>query len=354
MRKTTFEDAIAAADELFSEGIKPSVIKIREKLNGKGGQQAIQDALNEWWGRLHQKVDRYERREGVPDSLFKIVGQLWVEAVNKAETSFQEQRATLSEERAVLESECEQVQNEHQKTKGRLTDSIETNEKLIKEQSELTDRITQLIYKQEQTNQLHKDEIASWGNKSQELQSKYKVSTEQINRLNKEVVTAKERLQQNSEEHVSIVAELNGKVSTLFESCDKAKNEIISLSNTKKDTQVCLDKSLIANEQLTISLSKFTKEKKALEVSCEELKKEATKYKYDALTLKSRIEVSANKAKADDALLAEKRSEITNLKADLSNLNKALNNSKIEIGVMQATLRKQSSDILAKKTGAKK
>jgi len=74
---STFELAKKAADDLFKESIKPSVNKIREKLNGKGGQKTIQDALDEWWFELQEKLNHYEQREDVPDHLFKLTNQLW-------------------------------------------------------------------------------------------------------------------------------------------------------------------------------------------------------------------------------------------------------------------------------------
>jgi len=74
---STFELAKKAADDLFKESIKPSVNKIREKLNGKGGQKTIQDALDEWWFELQEKLNHYEQREDIPDHLFKLTDQLW-------------------------------------------------------------------------------------------------------------------------------------------------------------------------------------------------------------------------------------------------------------------------------------
>jgi len=74
---STFELAKKAADDLFKESIKPSVNKIREKLNGKGGQKTIQDALDEWWFELQEKLNHYEQREDVPEHLFILTDQLW-------------------------------------------------------------------------------------------------------------------------------------------------------------------------------------------------------------------------------------------------------------------------------------
>jgi len=79
---STFELAKKAADDLFKESIKPSVNKIREKLNGKGGQKTIQDALDEWWFELQEKLNHYEQREDVPDHLFKLTDQLWDAALS--------------------------------------------------------------------------------------------------------------------------------------------------------------------------------------------------------------------------------------------------------------------------------
>jgi len=83
---STFELAKKAADDLFKESIKPSVNKIREKLNGKGGQKTIQDALDEWWFELQEKLNHYEQREDVPDHLFKLTDQLWDVALSYSST----------------------------------------------------------------------------------------------------------------------------------------------------------------------------------------------------------------------------------------------------------------------------
>lgn len=127
---TTFELAKQAANELFHENVKPSVNKIREKLHGKGGQKTIQDALDEWWIELQQTLSNYQKREGIPEHLFKLTDQLWNNALATSSEKYTDEHKRHTQQINQLEEELHLERAEHEKKRDILLETRLENEHL--------------------------------------------------------------------------------------------------------------------------------------------------------------------------------------------------------------------------------
>ncbi|NVZ11272.1 DNA-binding protein [Allochromatium humboldtianum] len=117
-RKAAFE----AACELAASGERPTVVAVRAKLGGKGGQNAIQAGLNDW---IEEAARRFQL-PGLPESLQMAVIAFWDVACQTAKAQWDEERAALltqlesrdqqlaerTQERDALENERDQIRAE--------------------------------------------------------------------------------------------------------------------------------------------------------------------------------------------------------------------------------------------------
>ena len=117
-RKAAFE----AACQLAASGERPTVVSVRAKLGGKGGQNAIQAGLNDW---IAEAAKRFQL-PGLPESLQMAVIAFWDVACQTAKTQWDEERAALlnqletrdqqlaerTQERDALERERDQIRAE--------------------------------------------------------------------------------------------------------------------------------------------------------------------------------------------------------------------------------------------------
>jgi hypothetical protein len=83
--------AFEAACTLAAEGKRPTLLAIRDRLDGRGGAQAVADGLNDW-------IDEAGKRfaiPGVPEELRAQVVALWDLASRQADVRWGEARGTL-------------------------------------------------------------------------------------------------------------------------------------------------------------------------------------------------------------------------------------------------------------------
>ena len=95
--------AFEAACTLAAEGKRPTLLAIRDRLDGRGGQQAITDGLNDW-------IDEASKRfaiPGIPEELRAQVVALWDLASRQADGRWDEARGAL--EARLAEGEAIQV-----------------------------------------------------------------------------------------------------------------------------------------------------------------------------------------------------------------------------------------------------
>ncbi len=119
---TTPEDAIRAATQIVIDGDKPSVDKIRARLGG-GGQIPLHKGLQAWWESLRDRLARPE----IPEPLWDSVYQIWREALNQANETFQEERIRSNDEVHGSRVKLEQAQidlNEAQQEVKHLSNQL--------------------------------------------------------------------------------------------------------------------------------------------------------------------------------------------------------------------------------------
>ena len=73
--------AFEAACTLAAEGQRPTLLSVRERLNGRGGQKAIADGLSDW---IDEAATRFAI-PGVPEELRAQVVALWDLASRQAD-----------------------------------------------------------------------------------------------------------------------------------------------------------------------------------------------------------------------------------------------------------------------------
>lgn len=108
MEKTTKEQVFIAADELLSEGVKPSQLLIRERI-GRGSATTIHRALNEWWIDVGERLSRVGPETSIPMPVQKALDDLWRIALKQSSIKQKDQEDALlkriSGERTALEVE---------------------------------------------------------------------------------------------------------------------------------------------------------------------------------------------------------------------------------------------------------
>jgi len=83
--------AFEAACSLAAEGQRPTLLSVRERLNGRGGQKAIADGLSDW---IDEAATRFAI-PGVPEELRTQVVALWDQASRQADGRWDAARGTL-------------------------------------------------------------------------------------------------------------------------------------------------------------------------------------------------------------------------------------------------------------------
>ena len=92
--------AFEAACTLAAEGQRPTLLAVRERLNGRGGQKAIADGLSDW---IDEAATRFAI-PGVPEELRTQVVALWDRASRQADGRWAEARGALEARLAASEA----------------------------------------------------------------------------------------------------------------------------------------------------------------------------------------------------------------------------------------------------------
>lgn len=88
-RKTdTADRVLEIADELLSEGVRPTQQNVRERL-GSGSISTINKALNEWWESLAARMKEQHARPDLPEPIIDGATRMWQQALTYAENALQ-------------------------------------------------------------------------------------------------------------------------------------------------------------------------------------------------------------------------------------------------------------------------
>jgi chromosome segregation ATPase len=150
---TTRELAKAAALEILRRGERPTAEKVRAVV-GRGAQQTILSALDEFWADLGERV--CEPR--LPAAVVDAAAALWSGALTEAARVWDGERAdgaarvadltaavaALRAERAGQEAQLEAVQGDHRQLTQRLDDTTATLGATRQAVAELQDRVQEL------------------------------------------------------------------------------------------------------------------------------------------------------------------------------------------------------------------
>jgi DNA repair exonuclease SbcCD ATPase subunit len=98
-------EVFAAADAVLARGERPTVERVRLEL-GRGSPARVGGLLDEWWGRLAQRLRGETRLPSLPVEVSQAFVAVWQQAIHLAQGAAEQ---TLAEQRQVLSSEREQL-----------------------------------------------------------------------------------------------------------------------------------------------------------------------------------------------------------------------------------------------------
>lgn len=211
---STRELVFLAADSLMREGVRPTAAAVREKV-GRGSQSTITSALKDWW---EDHVQRNQRRapEGIPQSVYDLVGQAWdqisqhaqAEALVQARKEFEQQRAELEKHRDAAQAEARAA-----------------NEKTIQLERERDVALAQLEAERTERAAV-RESLAEAGAKNETLKSAVAEMRLEVERL-KGVVGEKERL----------ISEQQGTLAQWGTKASHLENQVTHLRETQAESE---------------------------------------------------------------------------------------------------------------------
>ncbi|MDO8329245.1 MAG: DNA-binding protein [Fluviicoccus sp.] len=86
-----------AADELMSQGQRPTVASVRE-ITRRGSAGTINDALKVWWENLAERLSNRIPQPEVPEPVVELTRQLWERALEHGEKAFEQLRTDALEQ----------------------------------------------------------------------------------------------------------------------------------------------------------------------------------------------------------------------------------------------------------------
>ena len=182
------------AFQLFKAGVRPSINKIREQLDGKGGQAAIQESLDEWWLKLSNKYHHYSGREAIPDEAFEFIDKLWSMLTEKSQQNFQAERNEIQKQSQQLQ----QSLDTETKQRHHVEESLTQYQKKLQYSETTQKTLQQQLEKNRQENNQYQKDLSLSTVKNQQQQQQLT----QIQTLFQQLQNEKQTLIKNHENRV--------------------------------------------------------------------------------------------------------------------------------------------------------
>ena len=137
-RTSTAERTLVAAFELLSDGIRPTVKRIREIIGPGGSDTTIHNALEqEFWPGLAQRL----KRPNIPQSLAESFAAVWNEALNQAEVSFAEYRERADKHAEDAERRHSNALAQAEQLRLQISNLTENNQQLKSENARIQQQL---------------------------------------------------------------------------------------------------------------------------------------------------------------------------------------------------------------------
>ena len=335
---TTFEKAKTAADELFRANIKPSVNKIREKLDGKGGQKTIQDALDSWWKELNEQLTHYQQREGIPEAMFTLTDQLWDSALLHASKKYEQKCADFKITKEQLQKQTEDEINRHKQTKT-ILDELRIEDETLQQKLKQAFSETQALRQELESNLSNYTlEKKTWESLRLELTVQAKDANLALEIATQKRKHEKELFDGRIAQEQAKLTDLKNQHDTLRTALEKStenttnlKKEISDMAIEHKSSQQkisALDKSVIAQDRVIQSHQLKINEKDSI---IRERDKEL-------LMNQSSLDVSNSKLALVEDALSEKTELVRELNKHTAALTSFINDSKNDYKKVAAEL----------------
>ena len=295
----TTEQIHATADQLASEGIKPTQTAVRERLGG-GSFTTIAEALKTWRQEQHTTAQLAE--VVLPNDLAErshtLIAQLWETAQSLANERLAKEREALEHKEALMTAEVEEAQQivktlegeqaeltaqldelnnkatsqaeqleQEQGTNRRQAEQIKQLETQLTAQQERADDLAKRLDQQAEANKQQADIIAQLTADKAKAEATATAGADTIERLRADLKQANEAHraeQQKSESHLkdlsqisANLANLQGQNKTLSDQLTKAE----ALTNTQADKIEKLTAELATAKATAPKTSRATKAK---------------------------------------------------------------------------------------------
>lgn len=182
------------ADQLLTEGVRPTQQNVRERL-GSGSLTTINRALNEWWAVLGKRFEQSREGSDVPEAVVRLSSRLWNEALAYAEHRYQIKKAQEESDLKIKLESLAQKELKYTSQVSDLNNTIVSQSRLVDSQSErLEQQAKALLEAQEQCYRLsveledarrNSDSESSKQHKEQllEAQVKIRIHEEELSRV---------------------------------------------------------------------------------------------------------------------------------------------------------------------------
>ena len=279
----TTEQIHAVADQLQSQGVKPTQTAVREALGG-GSFTTIAEALKSW--RQEQDTTAQLAEVVLPNDLAErshtLIAQVWEIAQSLANERLAKEREALEHREALMIADVEEAQQ--------VVRTLES------EQTELLAKLDELtatsVEKGKQIDELNKSNIQQ-GNELQKLNDRLLIERDKSAQLQDDLKKWLDKLEQQSQAIANLTA-----------------------TNAKHEAEKQAQASII--EQLKIELDKIRQDYKAEQVKSEDLLKDLSGISADLANLQGQNKTLNQQLTKAETLAATQSNKIEKLTADLA------------------------------------
>lgn len=154
---STREKVFEIADELLTEGVRPTQQNVRERI-GSGSLTTINKGLNEWWAALGQRMREGQQGRDIPEAVIRLSSRLWTEALANAERQYQSVREKELKELSINADNLAQERMRYSSQLADLNKLILDQKQIISQQEkEVKAQVKLLSESQEECYRLTRD-----------------------------------------------------------------------------------------------------------------------------------------------------------------------------------------------------
>jgi len=329
-----------AADELFKEGIRPTVANIRKKTQ-RGSATTINQALHEWWQSLSDRINVAESRPDIPEPVFEIATELWTSALAQADQTLAKERKTLKHYKEDVDYKLETALFSQQAAEHRAQELAEQLDQEMEKAKAIEKAYIALKLKEENQQTQIESLQTSIDQLKQEAQAQNDTHQQAIAREQKRFDALEKRLVSQLEDVRLEKKSIKSEFDVFKKMSSKTHNEIEATVLALKTLNIALSNDLKVSEQKQVelekTLSQSVEEKQAINESNNLLSNEKDKLtqQFESLSEEN------NRLDQENKILNKEAQKIAKLNTTLSEKSLVLTTEK---EALQKVLKQLSKD----------